>query len=170
MDLVEKKKDIHQLFIYGVLSLKEVALAENIYSLSASRLKKLTEGKEDYEEIFQALTNELSDVYFSNFSVFQSLPDSWALNYMFPIMPIHRLNEEPLRRASLADLTCDSDGRVADFMNYHLWKREKHIPVHTLKRGQPYYMAVFLTGAYQEILGDMQQFVWGYRCHSCVHK
>ncbi len=154
-DLVEKKKDIHQLFIYGVLSLKEVALAENIYRLSAGRLKKLTEGKEDYEEIFQALTDELSDIYFSNFSVFQSLPDSWALNYMFPIMPIHRLNEEPLRRASLADLTCDSDGRVADFMNYRLWKREKHIPVHTLKKGHPYYMAVFLTGAYQEILGDM---------------
>lgn len=154
-DLIEKKKDIHQLFIYGVLSLKEAALAENIYSLAASSLKSLTEGKEDYEEIYQALTDELSDIYFSNFSVFQSLPDSWALGHLFPIMPIHRLNEKPTRRASLADLTCDSDGKIAQFMNYDLWKKEKHLMVHSLKKGEPYYMATFLTGAYQEILGDM---------------
>ena len=154
-DLTEKKKDIHQLFIYGVLSLKEAALAENIYSRTASRLKKLTEGKEDHEEIFQALTDELADVYFSNFSVFQSLPDSWALGHLFPIMPIHRLNEKPTRRASLADLTCDSDGKIAHFMNYNLWKNEKHLMAHPLKKGEPYYMSAFLTGAYQEILGDM---------------
>lgn len=154
-DLIEKKKDIHQLFIYGVLSLKEAALAENIYCLAASCLKNLTEGKEDYEEIFQALTDELSDIYFSNFSVFQSLPDSWALGHLFPIMPIHRLDEKPERRASLADLTCDSDGKIAHFMNYHLWKNEKHLMVHQLQKERPYYMAAFLTGAYQEILGDM---------------
>ncbi len=154
-DLMEKKKDIHQLFIYGVLSLKEAALAENIYCLAASRLKNLIEGQEDYEEIFQALTDELSDIYFSNFSVFQSLPDSWALKHLFPIMPIHRLDERPTRRACLADLTCDSDGKIAHFMNYDLWKNEKHLRVHLLKKDQPYYMSAFLTGAYQEILGDM---------------
>jgi len=154
-DLIEKKKDIHQLFIYGVLSLKEAALAENIYCVAASHLKNLTEGREDHEEIFQALTDELSDTYFSNFSVFQSLPDSWALKHLFPIMPIHRLNEKPERRAGLADLTCDSDGKITHFMNYHLWKNEKHLMVHQLEKGKPYYMAAFLTGAYQEILGDM---------------
>ena len=154
-DLLEKKKDIHQLFIYGVLSLKEVALAENIYCAAAAQLKNLSEGKEDYEEIFQFLTNELSDVYFSNFSVFQSLPDSWALKHTFPIMPIHRLNEKPHRRASLADLTCDSDGKIAQFMNYELWKNEKYLMVHNLQKDEPYYVAAFLTGAYQEILGDM---------------
>ena len=154
-DLLEKKKDIHQLFIYGVLNLKEAALAENIYCSAASRLKSLTEGKEDYEEIFEFLTNELSDIYFANFSVFQSLPDSWALGHLFPIMPLHRLQEKPLRRASLADLTCDSDGKIARFMNYNLWKNEKHLMVHHLKKGDPYYMVAFLTGAYQEILGDM---------------
>ena len=154
-DLIEKKKDIHQLFIYGVLSLKEAAMAENIYCVAASQLKNLIEGQEEYEEIFEFLTNELSDIYFSNFSVFQSLPDSWALGHLFPIMPIHRLNEKPGRRASLADLTCDSDGKIANFMNYHLWKNEKHLRVHTLKKEEPYYMAAFLTGAYQEILGDM---------------
>ncbi len=154
-DLIEKKKDIHQLFIYGVLSLKEAALAENIYRLAASRLKSLTEGEEDHEEIFQALTDELSDIYFSNFSVFQSLPDSWALQHSFPIMPIHRLREKPVRRAFLADLTCDSDGKIARFMNYSLWKNEKHLMVHPLEKGRPYYMSAFLTGAYQEILGDM---------------
>lgn len=154
-DLIEKKKDIHQLFIYGVLSLKEAAMAENIYCVAASQLKNLIEGQEEYEEIFEFLTNELSDIYFSNFSVFQSLPDSWALGHLFPIMPIHRLNEKPSRRASLADLTCDSDGKIAHFMNYHLWKNEKHLRVHNLKKEEPYYMAAFLTGAYQEILGDM---------------
>ena len=154
-DLLEKKKDIHQLFIYGVLNLKEAALAENIYCSATSRLKSLTEGKEDYEEIFEFLTNELSDIYFANFSVFQSLPDSWALGHLFPIMPLHRLQEKPLRRASLADLTCDSDGKISRFMNYNLWKNEKHLMVHHLKKGAPYYMVAFLTGAYQEILGDM---------------
>ena len=154
-DLLEKKKDIHQLFIYGVLSLKEVALAENIYCAAAAQLKNLTEGQEDHEDTFQFLTNELSDIYFSNFSVFQSLPDSWALKHTFPIMPIHRLNEKPQRRASLADLTCDSDGKIAQFMNYELWKNEKYLMVHNLNKGEPYYVAAFLTGAYQEILGDM---------------
>ena len=154
-DLLEKKKDIHQLFIYGVLSLKEVALAENIYCAAAAQLKNLTEDQEDHEDTFQFLTNELSDIYFSNFSVFQSLPDSWALKHTFPIMPIHRLNEKPHRRASLADLTCDSDGKIAQFMNYELWKNEKYLMVHNLNKGEPYYVAAFLTGAYQEILGDM---------------
>ena len=154
-DLIEKKKDIHQLFVYDVLSLKEMALAENIYRTAASSLKVLVEGQEDYEEIFQALAEELSDIYFSNFSVFQSLPDSWAIGHIFPVMPIHRLNEKPTRRARLMDLTCDSDGKIAYFMNYHLWKTEKYLMVHELKKVEPYYMAVFLTGAYQEILGDM---------------
>ena len=154
-DLISKKKEIHQLFIYGVLNLQEAALAENIYCTAASYLKNLTEKKEDYEEIFQALTNELSDIYFSNFSVFQSLPDSWALKHLFPIMPIHRLDEQPTRRASIADLTCDSDGKIAHFMNYNLWRNEKHLMVHPLQKKKPYYMAAFLTGAYQEILGDM---------------
>ncbi len=154
-DLIEKKKDIHQLFIYGVLNLKEVALAENIYYFAISHLKKLVEGQKDYEDIFQLLTNELSDTYFSNFSIFQSLPDSWALGHIFPVMPIHRLNEKPTRKARMVDLTCDSDGKISGFMNYDSWKSEKHLPVHPLKKEEPYYMATFLTGAYQEILGDM---------------
>ena len=154
-DLMEKKKDIHQLFIYGVLSLKEVALAENIYYVAASRLKNSIEGNKDYEDIFKFLTEELADIYFSNFSVFQSLPDSWAVGHVFPVMPVHRLKEKPLRRAALVDLTCDSDGKIASFMNYKEWKNERYLMVHPLKSGESYYMAVFLTGAYQEILGDM---------------
>ena len=154
-DLMEKKKDIHQLFVYNVLSLKEVALAENLYRVAATELKNLTEGQEEEEEIFQFLARELSDIYFSNFSVFQSLPDSWAIGHLFPVLPIHRLREQPLRRAGLMDLTCDSDGKIAHFMNYQLWKKENHLMVHDLKKRTPYYMAVMLTGAYQEILGDM---------------
>ena len=154
-DLIEKRKDINQLFIYGVLSLKEAALSEQIFCATASKLKTMVAGCEDYEEIYEYLSNELADIYFSNFSVFQSLPDSWALGHLFPVIPIHRLKEKPTRRASLADLTCDSDGKIAHFMNYHLGKREKHLPVHKLNPPEPYYMAVCLTGAYQEILGDM---------------
>ena len=154
-DLVEKKKDIHQLFSYGVLNLNQAAQAEKIYWMACSKLKALAEKKEDDEDIFQALTSQLTDTYFCNFSVFQSLPDSWALEYTFPVTPIHRLKEEPDRRAVLADLTCDSDGTIHRFMNYENWTTQKYLRVHSLKNSQPYFLAVFLIGAYQEILGDL---------------
>ncbi len=154
-DLIEKKKDIHQLFSYGVLSLNQVAKAEQIYWLACSRLKKMSENKEDDEDVFEALVSQLTDTYFCNFSVFQSLPDSWALKHVFPVMPIHRLKEEPNRRAVLVDLTCDSDGTIHQFMNYKDWIEEKHLRVHSLKNKQPYFLATFLIGAYQEILGDL---------------
>ena len=83
------------------------------------------------------------------------MPDSWALEYTFPVTPIHRLKEEPDRRAVLADLTCDSDGAIHRFMNYENWTTQKHLRVHSLKNSQPYFLAVFLIGAYQEILGDL---------------
>ncbi len=154
-DLMEKKKDIHQLFSYGVLNLNQLAKAESIYWMSCSKLKKMSEKYEDHEDIFHSLTSYLTDTYFCNFSVFQSLPDSWALNHIFPVMPIHRLNEAPERQAVLADLTCDSDGRIHKFMNYENWTTEKYLRVHTLKSNQPYFLATFLMGAYQEILGDL---------------
>lgn len=152
-DLIEKKKDIHQLFSYGVLNLQQIAKAEKIYWMTCSKLKEISKNKDD--DIFQSLTSELTDTYFCNFSVFQSLPDSWALQHIFPVMPIHRLKEEPKRKAILVDLTCDSDGTIHQFMNYEDWTSQKHLSVHDLKKNQPYFLAVFLIGAYQEILGDL---------------
>ena len=154
-DLVEKKRDIHQLFVYNVLSLKEMALAERIYWQAASLLKQLVTGKPDYDDIFNTLDRQLTDTYFCNFSIFQSLPDSWALSYIFPVMPIHRLNEYPERNARLVDLTCDSDGKIAKFIDYRTWNVKSHLPVHSIKNKESYLMGVFLTGAYQEILGDL---------------
>lgn len=154
-DLIEKKKEMYQLFIYGVLSLPEMAMAEKIYWKSIQKLKELIKNKDDYEDIFLTLKKQLTDVYFCNFSVFQSLPDSWALSYSFPVMPIHRLDEKPRKQACLVDLTCDSDGHIAQIINYASWELESFMPVHELRANEPYIMGIFLTGAYQEILGDL---------------
>lgn len=154
-DLIEKKKEMYQMFIYGVLSLKEMAEAEKIYWKSIKTLKELTENKADYEDIYNILKKQLTDIYFCNFSVFQSLPDSWALSYAFPILPLHRLDEFPDRLACLVDLTCDSDGQISNIIDYSSWKMESFMPVHDFKKGELYLMGIFLTGAYQEILGDL---------------
>ena len=94
----------------------------------------------------------ISDTYFCNYSIFQSMPDSWAIRHLFPILPIHRLNEEPMRRATLADITCDSDGRIDRFID--LYDAKSVLPLHSFT-GQSYFLASFLVGAYQEILGDL---------------
>ena len=154
-DLIEKRKEINELFLYGVLSLKEASLAEKISWNIAIEIKNLTEGKPDYDDIYDNLKTLLKDVYFCNFSIFQSLPDAWALSYNFPVVPIHRLDEEPKKRAYLADLTCDSDGRLSRFIDYSSWEEKSYLPVHEIKKDEEYLMGLFLTGAYQEILGDL---------------
>ena len=154
-DLIEKKKEMHQIFVYGVLSLKDMAEAEKIYWKSIKKLKELTEKKKEHEDIFLTLKKLLTDTYFCNFSVFQSLPDSWALSYAFPVMPLHRLDQKPDRQAGLVDLTCDSDGQISKIIDYSSWEVESFMPVHDLKKGESYLMGIFLTGAYQEILGDL---------------
>jgi arginine decarboxylase len=95
----------------------------------------------------------LSDIYYANFSVFQSLPDAWAIGHLFPIMPIHRLDEMPTRKAILADITCDCDGKIDRFIDLH--GVHKTLPLHELKHNEEYYLGVFLVGAYQETLGDL---------------
>jgi arginine decarboxylase len=104
------------------------------------------------EELRQ-ISRILSDKYFCNFSLFQSLPDAWAIDQIFPIMPIHRLNEEPICTATIQDMTCDSDGKIDNFISTR--NSSHHLPVHPLKGKEPYYLGVFLVGAYQEILGDL---------------
>ena len=109
--------------------------------------------REEYEDIIEELEARLIDRYFCNFSVFQSLPDSWAIDQIFPIMPVHRLDEEPERRGTIQDVTCDSDGKIDRFVG------GKHgspsLPLHPYRHGEPYILGIFLTGAYQEILGDL---------------
>jgi arginine decarboxylase len=104
-------------------------------------------------EELTGLESLMSDTYFCNFSVFQSMPDSWAVKQLFPIMPIHRLTEVPSRRAVLGDITCDSDGKVDQFID--LRDVRNTLQLHPLRHGEPYYLGAFLLGAYQEILGDL---------------
>ncbi|MGM0432827.1 MAG: biosynthetic arginine decarboxylase, partial [Spirochaetota bacterium] len=101
----------------------------------------------------EGLDDALSDIYYANFSIFQSLPDSWAIDQVFPIMPIHRLQEEPKHRAVLADITCDCDGVIEQYIDLH--DEEKTIPLHDLKEDEDYFLGFFLVGAYQETLGDL---------------
>jgi arginine decarboxylase len=108
---------------------------------------------EDAPEELAALDADLHDVYYGNFSLFQSLPDAWAIDQLFPVMPIHRLNEKPTCSAILADITCDCDGRLDDFLVDG--ERKSHLPLHPVRDDQEYLLGVFLVGAYQETLGDL---------------
>jgi arginine decarboxylase len=140
------------LFAGGYLPLDQRSLAENLYWAICLKLQKLVQAMEDVPEDLQSLDESLSDTFFCNFSLFQSIPDSWAIKQLFPIMPIHRLNERPTRHAVLGDISCDSDGKIDQFIDRRDVKRT--LPLHAFD-GSPYYLAVFLIGAYQEILGDL---------------
>jgi arginine decarboxylase len=140
------------LFSGGYLPLEQRSLAENLYWAICLKLQKLVQAMDDVPEDLQSLDESLSDTYFCNFSLFQSIPDSWAIKQLFPIMPIHRLNEQPTRHGVLGDITCDSDGKIDQFIDRRDVKRT--LPLHTFN-GSPYYLGVFLVGAYQEILGDL---------------
>ena len=147
--------EAHSLFAYGVFTLPQRAWAESMYFSIATKMINMARQVEDADDIVQALSQELCDTYFCNFSVFQSVPDSWAVGQLFPVMPIHRLQERPSREATLADLTCDSDGKVEKFIDTETGKTKKTLQVHPLAIGKSYFLGVFLTGAYQEILGDL---------------
>lgn len=154
-DLEQAKQETLQLFTYGVLSLEQRAWCESMYFTIATKMVKMAKTVADTEDIIAALSKELCDTYFSNFSVFQSVPDSWAVGQLFPVIPLHRLNEEPTREATLADLTCDSDGVIEKFIDTKSGEPKETVSLHQFEDGQQYYMGVFLTGAYQEILGDL---------------
>ena len=140
------------LFSTGYLPLEQRVLAENMFFAIAHKIHKLTAELEYVPDDLQGLPRMLADSYFCNFSLFQSMPDSWAIKQLFPIMPIHRLNERPQQQAVLCDITCDSDGKVDTFVDRRDTKRV--LPLHA-ENGKPYYLGAFLIGAYQEILGDL---------------
>ena len=140
------------LFSLGYLTLEQRCIAENLYWGICRKIQKLGAELDFVPEELEGLDAMLSDTYFCNFSLFQSMPDSWAIKQLFPIMPIHRLEERPTRHAVLGDITCDSDGKVDQFIDRRDVK--KTLPLHEFTGGN-YYLATFLVGAYQEILGDM---------------
>ena len=152
-DALQAREQALQMFNLGYLSLEFRGLAERLYWATCARIRDICRRLETVPEELEGLETILSDIYFCNFSIFQSLPDSWAIGHLFPIMPIHRLNERPIRNAVLADITCDSDGKIDRFVSLKETKRT--IETHELKGGEDYYMAAFLVGAYQETLGDL---------------
>ena len=162
-DLMEKKKEMRQIFVYGDLSLREMAEAEKIYWQSMKALKDRTQNREEDEDIFLSLRKHLTDTYFCNFSVFQSLPDSWALSYAFPVMPLHRLKEQPVSRATLADLTCDSDGRIATMIDYSSWETGPSLPVHPPQRGEGLSYGNLFDRGVSGDFGRFAQSVWRHR-------
>jgi arginine decarboxylase len=140
------------LFASGYLPLDQRSAVENLYWAICRRICKLTKTLDYVPEELEGLEASLSDTYFCNFSLFQSIPDSWAIKQLFPVMPIHRLNERPVRAAVLGDVTCDSDGKIDQFIDRRDVKRT--LPLHACQN-EPYYLGAFLIGAYQEILGDL---------------
>jgi arginine decarboxylase len=151
-DAQDAKEESLTLFSLGHLSLDQRVAAENIYWAICHKILRIAREQGEIPEELEALEKQLSDTYFCNFSVFQSLPDSWAIDQLFPVMPIHRLNEKPTRKAVLADITCDSDGKIEHFID----KREvkDSLELHQLN-DDDYLLGIFLVGAYQEILGDL---------------
>ena len=152
-DAITAREQVLQMFNLGLLSLEFRGVAERVYWATLAKIRDYCRRLEKRPEELDDLESILSDTYFCNFSVFQSLPDSWAIDQLFPLMPIHRLDERPTRTGVLADITCDSDGKIDRFVSHRDVKRT--LELHELRPGEEYYMAAFLVGAYQETLGDL---------------
>ncbi len=152
-DAEQIREETLDLFSHGIVDLKTRAEIEKMYWSIFREINTLAKSMKHTPEELKNMDKLLADKYFCNFSLFQSLPDSWAIDQLFPIMPIQRLDEKPVRSATLQDITCDSDGKITNFVTN---RNISHIlPVHSLRNNEPYYLGVFLVGAYQEILGDM---------------
>ena len=152
-DALTAREQVLQMFNLGLVPLKVRGLAERLFWATCARIRDFCRKSADVPEELEGLEEILSDIYFCNFSVFQSLPDSWAIDQVFPIMPIHRLDERPDRKGVLADITCDSDGKIDRFVSPRDVKRT--LELHQVGNGDEYYLAAFLVGAYQETLGDL---------------
>ena len=151
-DALQIREEALDLFGLGMLDLRTRAQVERLFwSIAREVYEMANEIKHSPEEL-KKIAKMLPDKYFCNFSLFQSLPDSWAIDQIFPIMPISRLDEKPERTATIQDITCDSDGKIDNFISTRNFNY--HLPVHSLTK-DPYYIGVFLVGAYQEILGDL---------------
>ena len=152
-DADQIREDCLDLFAHGMVDLKTRAQIEAMYWSVCHEINAIAKTLKHVPDELRGLDKLLADKYFCNFSLFQSLPDCWGIDQLFPIMPIERLNERPTRNCTLQDITCDSDGKVANFAVNG--GQSNVLPVHSLRKNEPYYIGVFLVGAYQEILGDM---------------
>ena len=152
-DADQIREDCLDMFAHGMVDLKTRAEIEAMYWSVCHEINGIAKTMKHVPDELKGLDRLLADKYFCNFSLFQSLPDCWGIDQLFPIMPIHRLNERPSRHCTLQDITCDSDGKIANFAVDG--GQSNVLPVHALKKDEPYYIGVFLVGAYQEILGDM---------------
>ena len=152
-DALQIREDALDLFSLGMLDLRTRAQIEKLFWSVAREVAEMAASMKHPPEELRKVAKMIPDKYFCNFSLFQSLTDSWAIDQVFPIMPIARLEEKPQHTATLQDITCDSDGKIANFIAHH--GTATSLPVHSLRPGEPYYLGVFLVGAYQEILGDM---------------
>jgi len=152
-DAEQLKRELFHAFTLGVVSLEEKAKTETLYWKVCEKINTMLQGVEEIPDGLEKLTDRLSAQYLCNFSVFQSTADAWAIQQILPVCPIHRLNEEPSKLASLVDITCDSDGKIDQFVTED--GISNSLPVHPLIEGEPYYVGIFLTGAYQDVMGDM---------------
>jgi arginine decarboxylase len=152
-DIVQFKEEAINRFTLGYLSLSDRARAERLYWSCCHKILDIVRQQDYVPDDMEALEQNMASIYYANLSVFQSAPDSWAIDQLFPIMPIHRLNEKPTCRATLADLTCDSDGKIDQFID--LKDVKSLLELHPLRSGQSYYLGMFLNGAYQEIMGNL---------------
>lgn len=152
-DAIQFKDEAISLFSFGYLSLADRAKAEKLYWACCGKILEIVRRQEYVPDDLEDLEKIMASIYYVNLSVFQSAPDSWAIDQLFPIVPIHRLNEEPTQRGILADLTCDSDGKIDRFIDLRDVKNV--LELHPLQVNQPYYLGMFLVGAYQEIMGNL---------------
>ena len=152
-DALQCREDALNLFNLGLIDLRTRAQVERLFWSVAREVYEMAEATKHAPDELKKIAKMLPDKYFCTFSLFQSLPDSWAIDQIFPIMPISRLNEQPTKSATIQDITCDSDGKINNFISTRNFSY--HLPVHELSNKEPYYFGVFLVGAYQEILGDL---------------
>ncbi len=152
-DAEDIRDEALDLFRHGIIDLKTRAQIESLYWSITHDISEMVHHQKHVPDELRKLDKMMADKYFCNFSLFQSLPDSWGIDQLFPIMPIARLNEKPTRSATLQDITCDSDGKITAYVNYN--QQTSYLPLHPIQHGEHYYIAVFLVGAYQEILGNM---------------
>lgn len=152
-DAEQIRDEALELFDHGIIDLKTRAQVESLYWSITREANTIVHTQKHVPEELRRLDRLLADKYFCNFSLFQSLPDSWAIDQLFPVMPIQRLGEKPERNVTIQDITCDSDGKIAQYVN--AMQQTSTVPLHSIRRGERYYVGVFLVGAYQEILGNM---------------
>jgi arginine decarboxylase len=151
-EAIGNKDTMHNLFDLGYLSLLERAHFEQLFNRLLVKISKIIKDLDYVPEDFENLNKLLADKYIGNFSLFQTLPDHWAINALFPIVPLHRLNEEPTRNTTLVDISCDSDGKINKFID--LRDVKSTLPLHELRPDESYYLGIFLTGAYQDVLAN----------------